>query len=232
MVLSRAGLGGRLALAIVLCVGACGSARAAEPASDRCVDLHSKTWCASRAPAGCVRPNVRKHCELSCGLCTGASQRRAGSQARQSRASDSSPPLEPALSVSRGMHARAAMQTTEPVGNADAAGNSRARENGAAGDDAGDWTGPSFATGALAFLACLAIVGGLVSCANQQRKKHRRRAKAVMLRDILASDDEEEDEMPLLGLGSTRYRGSSSTSLAHMPVFDFIRKEFRTLDNE
>lgn len=139
-------------------------------------------------------------------------------------------PAKPTPSVLRGDLARSTLDTTDSV-----AAGGQGGENGTLPAGTDETGGQSFASSVISFVALVALAGGLATLINQRRKKHRRRAKAVLLRDILASDDEEDEaDMPLLGLGSTRYRGNSATNLnlAHMPVFDFIRKEFRAADNE
>jgi hypothetical protein len=135
-----------------------------------------------------------------------------------------------ALSISRGQSSRAAQQRDlglmQPM---DASTGAAAGDFNAAAPAAPHEAGQWFRAPLLMVFA----LGGIAYCAlayiKQRRRKYRRRAKAVMLRDILASDDDDDDEMPLLGIGSAaRYRGTSNTALSHMPVFDFIRKEFRS----
>lgn len=135
-----------------------------------------------------------------------------------------------APALSRSALARATLEVADTPDAAAAVrgGGDQLGEEGAPAGGSIARIGTSFASWALFCAVLVALVGGLVAFIKKRRRKDRRRAKAVLLRGILASDDEDDDvDAPLLGLGSTRYRGSNSGSnLSHIPGFDLLRKEF------
>lgn len=131
--------------------------------------------------------------------------------------------------LSRSALARATLEVADTPDAAAAVGvGDQLGEEGAPAGGSIARIGTSFTSRALFCAVLFALVGGLVAFIKKRRRKDRRRAKAVLLRGILASDDEDDDvDAPLLGLGSTRYRGSNSGSnLSHIPGFDLLRKEF------
>mmetsp|Transcript_3352 Transcript_3352/g.8775 ORF Transcript_3352/g.8775 Transcript_3352/m.8775 type:complete len:232 (-) Transcript_3352:438-1133(-) len=201
---------------VAILLGACRLAGSA--AKDQCQDVLAKGWCQQKALAGCSRPNIRKHCKLSCGLCPGTPQAALQPQApfrSQVLNHQQQPREQQQQPASRGQFERPVTQETAP--GADSSGAGAMLENSTAGEVAVVDAEPSLTSRVFTFAAGVAIVGAAVSYINSRRRKHRRRTKATTLRDILASDEEEEtdDEGPLLGsLGSARYRGNSSSSLA------------------